>query len=165
MSARRKTAPWLDERIAPNGNAVHENFKVWFAQSKIADSKGPLTVYHGTDEEVTIFDRGIAYFSDDKGGAGRYGGCVIRLYLSIQNPYVHDDTLFGPSPEFIEELKAKGHDGIISDGEDPGERYFITFYPEQVKSATHNSGDYDPHNACIVDTTSPAPSRLKGPSL
>lgn len=162
---RARQKPWLDERIAPNGRAVRENFHAWFLDSAITDRDGaPLPAFHGTDDAVSQFDRGIAYFSSDKGGAGRYGAHVMAVYLAIRRPYIHDDTLFNPAPEFIEELKARGHDGVISCGEDPGERYFIAFYPEQIKSATSNSGNYDATSACIADSA-PAPQMRKGPSL
>lgn len=154
---RRRQKPWLDERLAPNGHPIKDNFALWFRDSVIVSKDGaPLPVFHGTDDDVHSFDRGIAYFSDDKAGAGRYGGHILTVYLSIRRPYIHDDTLFSPAPEFIEQLKAQGHDGIISAGEDPGERYFIAFHAEQVKSATSNSGVYDPARADIADSE-PAP--------
>jgi hypothetical protein len=42
-------SPWLDERIAPNGQSVRENFSNWFGDSVVVDASGrPLVVYHGT---------------------------------------------------------------------------------------------------------------------
>lgn len=122
-------------------------FKAWFKDSKVVDAQGkPLVVYHGTDEEINAFDKGhlgLAYFSSKKSGAGRYGSSIMKMYLSMQNPYTHDDTLFNPQPDFIANLNRQGYDGIISEGEDRGEKYYIAFNPNQIKSAAGNNGAFD----------------------
>lgn len=76
-----------------------QQFKRWFGKSKVVDADGnPMTVYHGTNKDFTVFDRakigsqtddGVYgsgfYFSSNKEQAEQYGN-VKEYYLSIQNP-------------------------------------------------------------------------------
>lgn len=90
-------------------------FKRWFGDSKVVDSKGePLVVYHGAAKDIAQFDvsrsgqstgnTGFygagAYFTQDTASAAGYAGWaqrteedapnLIPAYLSIQSPvYVH----------------------------------------------------------------------------
>lgn len=87
------------------------NFKNWFKNSKIVDASGnPLRVYHGTDRDFEVFQKGRKlknypkfntaqkhlghFFTDDPSYAERYAGrgfykddaVIMPVYLSIQNP-------------------------------------------------------------------------------
>lgn len=184
--SRRKTAPWLDDTVAPNGGLVRDNFRAWFRDSKVVTRSGrPLVVYHGTPSSFTNFQmndgvrlRG-AYFTSDKFGAedwGSRGGdeaIVIAAYLSLQNTATDDTSgpiwthLYGAlerqptQTEFTQALMDAGFDGYV--GSNFTERdaiEFVAFRPEQIKSATSNSGNYDPTSACIEDAAHiPAPKR------
>ncbi len=59
---------------------------------------------------------------------------VMPVYLSIKNPAIWPAK---PGPE---------HDGI----HDPEKGYWIAFKPEQIKSATGNSGSFDPSDPSIL---------------
>lgn len=56
MSARRNALPWLDDRVAPNGRRICDNFKDWFGQSKVLAGGEPLVVFHGTASDFSQFD-------------------------------------------------------------------------------------------------------------
>lgn len=135
MSARdpqpiTPAAPWLDERIAPNGKPVCENFATWFARSRVIDDAGmPLAVYHGGQSDITAFqpnDDGIffakhpdpasayAYGADEIDGVITEGANVTPVYLSLQNPLVTSD-------EWLEAFAAR-------------------FSEEEIKEAKHRLG-------------------------
>ena len=53
---QRAVQPWMDDRRAPNGNRVRDNFSDWFDDSKVVGPDGdPLTVYHGTKADFFAF--------------------------------------------------------------------------------------------------------------
>jgi len=115
------------------------NFRRWFGDSKVVDEKGePLVVYHGTDEEFTVFDKKKMregrygkrfYFADTPERAKAYGKNVMPVYLRITNP-------------------GFGGDGLIA-GSEVGNRIYMVFEPTQIKSAIGNNGDYSLTNADI----------------
>jgi hypothetical protein len=95
-----------------------ENFKNWFKNSKIVDASGkPLRVYHGTDRDFSVFQKGRQlkrypkfntaqkhlghFFTDDPSYAERYAGrgfdkddaVIMPVYLSIQNPKIEPLSL------------------------------------------------------------------------
>ena len=96
--------------IAPNGKPSNLNaeqyalvrtpaFKKWFGDwendpensSKIVDDNGePIVVYHTTDNDFTIFNDGIIFFSKDI--ISRFGKKVLKCFLSIKNPYTLNDA-------------------------------------------------------------------------
>lgn len=120
-------------------------------------------------------DYGVGfYFTQDPKLAARYatnagfsqgdqGGNVMPVYLSMKNPKIvkaafGDGDLWRSVPgantreELTEGLKAQGYDGVIVDGGRAGALYVkeaVAFYPEQIKSAVGNNGDFDPSNPDI----------------
>ena len=107
------------------------------------------------------------FFSDDPNTANTYAGDnpasnVMPVYLLLKKPFVMDmwrdfgklsdgkgivqDDLVKP---FIEQLKRKGHDGMILKGGDTY-RELMVFEPTQIKSATGNSGTFGINTASIV---------------
>ncbi len=151
-------------------------FKRWFGSSKVVDDQGkPLVVYHGTTSNFSNFSsefigegHGAAdwgdgfYFTDTPAAANTYaegeGGNVMPSYLKIENPATNevmmskevqdalDDGMgFDEVSEVLAEL---GHDGIVITHKG-GEREYIAFKPEQIKSATGNNGQFDPANTDI----------------
>lgn len=172
-------APWQDDRPAPNGAPVHENFANWFADSKVVDTMGrPLRVYHGTADDFASFDpakvgsrhvdteAGDAfYFTDDIStanwyaqSAGEQSGCgahVRPVYLSMRNPLVVDFQ--GEGLEYLGEeiTKAKrlGHDGLVAHNYNDGciATHYVAFRPEQIKSAIGNSGLFAANSPLLTD--------------
>lgn len=72
------------------------------------------------------------------------GASVYPVYLSLQNPLrVPTSKLI--NSHLIESAKSRGHDGIIADM--GGAAEYVVFKPEQIKSATGNSGSFDMGNA------------------
>ncbi len=99
---------------------------------------------------------------------GGDGGRVYPAYLSIKNPvrlpYFEGNSLgerLGATRESIaakiEEWKAKGYDGIVTESDDayhwmegtPRPAQYVAFEPTQIKSV-NNSGAFDPANPNIL---------------
>ena len=148
------------------------SFKKWFGDwendkenaSKVLDENGePLVVYHGTDADFTIFDASKSranmdiqgnFFSPWDIDAQGYGPNVRAFYLNIRKPanssqgYSTLNTYKGQNEAGIkarELLKSKGYDGVNNDNEE-----YITFEPNQIKSATDNNGNFDANNPDIL---------------
>lgn len=136
----------------------------------------PLRLYHGTRDDITVFDinhprrkdfgwlgDGV-YLTDDPWEGGYYsqakrgpnGPNVMPLYANVRNPYqateVEKERLKTASKDavraFTARVKAMGHDGVVLEKED-GVIELVAFEPTQVKSAIGNNGDFDPNNPDI----------------
>lgn len=135
-----------------------EAFKRWFGDSKVVDADGkPLVMYHATTADFDTFDttrRAVggegSWFSARpvNSFAGEEGGNIMPVYLSLQNPKVidlmrdNDDVL---KQKFIEQ----GHDGVVMK-RDGKIITAVAFYPEQIKSAIGNNGQFDSNNPNIL---------------
>lgn len=152
-------------------------FKSWFGDSKVVDSDGkPLVVYHGTADEITDFQVGGTYreghgkmmsgiyFSEYENTARSYSrtavnrkdmtkdhyGVVIPAYVSLKNPKFFDDVdKFQKASR--EKLQSQGYDGAIRLNPFGDKVEVVAFSPEQIKSATGNSGAFDPNNPSILE--------------
>jgi len=99
------------------------------------------------------------------------GENVLPVFLSIQNPFVadlaggaYDEVTFH---SIINEAAKAGHDGVIfrntlDEGFIEGASgvptdAYVAFSPIQIKSATGNSGAFDPDNPVIVASSIPPP--------
>ncbi len=138
-------------------------FRRWFGDSKVVDENGdPLVVYHGTKSAFSVFHpsrggefgSGI-YFSAFEPTARMFGGMqpgdgearVVAAYVSMRNPLITADRNI-PRGAGMKKLMRQGYDGVI--GIQPnGERQYVVFSPNQVKSATENSGAFDPSDPDI----------------
>lgn len=155
-----------DIRSKSNEPSDSPAFKAWFDQSKVVDGSGkPLVVYHGSRADILSFDPAMApetrakgmFFSPDKGTASAFaigdGGNVAPVYLSMQNPLEFEfNAAQYASPYYekmmMDEAVRAGHDGMVITS--PGRQtMYVAFYPEQIKSAIGNNGDFDPNNADI----------------
>mgnify|MGYP000047124005 CR=1 FL=1 len=184
----KKVTRLLDSDNLITGAERDANFKNWFGDSKVVDEDGkPLTVYHGSADDIKAFNLGHpnrkdsgwlgegVYTTDNAGTASTYSIMkagdenpnVMPLNLSLKNPYYatieekHAISKRGKAGarEFTEQLKEKGHDGVIlkyggDSAEDIGNREFVVFDPAQVKSI-HNEGTYDPKDANILKGIAP----------
>ena len=155
------------------GNVRSPEFQKWFAGSKVTDSNGePMRVFHGTDTAFNKFDankqrggdfgKGF-YFASSKSRAEDFGGHVIEVYLSLQNPYIvrgdvvkpngeiewgktpneeiaeiYPEAATVPKDEINSVLQRHGHDGLII-----GDN-FIAFHPNQIKSVFNRKPTGDP---------------------
>jgi len=153
----------MDERGALGITDTPE-FRNFFGQSKVVDAEGkPMVLYHGTRGDFSEFapssggelGRGI-YLADDplpaEGAAARQRGdggeSVMPVYVKMERPFhaTEREQVRGLGPT---KLQAMGYDGIIY--EPPhGDRQYVVFNPEQIKSATGNRGTFDPTSANIT---------------
>lgn len=136
---------------------VDEAAKAAMPNSKILDEDGSLLkVYHGSDQEFTVFDRSKAranmdiqgsFFSPWEEDADGYGATVRVFYLNITNP-ADEQTAYKALNKFKGENKAgvkariylgaRGYDGVNNSNEE-----YIAFKPEQIKSADPVTYDDD----------------------
>lgn len=169
----RPTTNSKGQPIHPTEEGVR-NFYKWFGDSKVVDEQGrPLVVYHGTRGDFDTFDAGRQgqsdfgasgrgfYFSQDPGTANVYATLspadgapnIVPVYLKLENPLELGAML--PQNEeqsraLTEAAKEAGHDGIVVRGADGVLDEVVVFRPEQIKSATGNTGAFDPANPDIL---------------
>lgn len=152
------------------------NFWRWFGDSKAVDGDGrPLVVYHATNEKFTEFKAGEKdglsgkgiYFSEYP--LGQFGENVMSVYLRIHAPITRQTEKPGmreinsagiPTkmvPDVLDQFPE--FDGVVN-------RMDITVKsPSQIKSATDNSGLFDPNSNRIddpMDRPEPAASMQRG---
>jgi len=141
--------------------------------SKVVDENGePKVVYHGTPNRFDIFDRdkgelndagwsgeGHYFYGDinESFGYKRGSGVIMNVFLNVREPYYisteeRDDLMDRDDREysirFSEDLKSEGYDGVYYNGDLRQE--WTVFKSEQIKSATDNTGTYDPQNPSIL---------------
>jgi predicted nucleotidyltransferase len=180
--------PIVESRL--NEYKDNQNFQKWFNGSKVVDANGePLVVYHGTSRDFGAFKKkGVKpnftspqkhlgyFFTDDPKYAGQYtgweNGSIMPVYLSIKNPKIESIKLIDEiedkwkqwqAKEYVENLKADGHDGIIFTGVARIGHLteYVAFYPSQIKSATGNKGSFDWDNDSIIDEYKDTPEFKK----
>ncbi len=89
------------------------------------------------------------------------GGNVMPVYVSLQNPKILsvsewgtlESAVDGDGGARVRAARAAGHDGVIVKrraGDEYDGDLVIAFRPEQIKSATGNSGAFDPSNPSIL---------------
>jgi hypothetical protein len=90
------------------------------------------------------------------------GANVMPIYLRAENPLVitEKDGFNAPEEAFdhnggalVSAAKTLGHDSVLfrrSKGDGYDETAVVAFKPEQIKSATGNSGEFDPANPSIL---------------
>lgn len=153
----RPTTNSKGQRIAQTEEGLR-NFWKWFGDSKVVDADGkPLVVYHGTQadfnefadvsgKKVRLLGNGF-YFTSSEDQATSYGKRVVAAYLKIENPRSNIETGLLPddSPDF---------DGAVATGvpgTPRGELVYVVRTPTQIKSATGNTGAFDPSNPNILN--------------
>jgi hypothetical protein len=134
-------------------------FKRWFGSSKAVDPSGrPLVLFHGTAVDFDVFEVGRrgAFFAENASFAssfcsGEGGGRLVPVFLRLLSPYVCHVGRRGPEiSALMARAKKAGHDGALVTYDDfPGERVFVVFRPEQIKSAIGNCGDFSPESPNI----------------
>lgn len=151
------------------------NFKNWFGDwendpeesSQMLDEEGkPKVFYHNTDALFNTFNPefngtntdagwlgdGFYFYGDENEGNG-YGKHNMAVYLNIRNPYyatsedverLSELNSREASKEFREQLEEEGYDGVYYNGDLRQEA--VVFYPNQIKSAENNNGDFSADN-------------------
>ncbi len=145
--------------------------------SKVVDENGePKIVKHGTPYTFSTFSKkkigsttdagwlgtGFYFYGNNEAYAQQYanGGVVLDTFLNICNPYFASYSEFEhlaevndreESAAFSEQLQEDGYDGVFFN-EDYNEEW-VAFEPAQIKSATDNTGAFDPHNPSILFQT------------
>jgi hypothetical protein len=122
-----------------------------------AGDKGDWDTYEAKQSEAEALEQSLA----DPANRGR-GQNLVPVYLQMNNPMVFDAK--GENPEgiggidkLIQKAKRAGHDGLIIQNFDDSaglsndiSDHYVVFKPEQIKSATGNSGAFDPANPNIL---------------
>lgn len=122
----------------------------------------------GNGEAQGWMASGAATWAADRDGSYAGGGNIMPVYLALQNPKAvtpaqmiaaHSDK--NAAIAIREQAISEGHDGLTFD--DAGERWHIAFNPAQIKSATGNTGAFDPTSDNVLfqdDPTLPFYSAL-----
>ena len=170
------------------------NFWAWFKDSKVVDKEGrPLVVYHGTDKDFNAFDRrkhgskdhgwyGVGHYftphTDTASAYADYGNeydprakysssapVVMPVYLSIQNPFIWDNTMsaaksLDEAKMITKSLTDLGYDGVFASnkyftGENSDKYEIVVFKGTQAKSSTGNNGNFDPKDDGIDYASTP----------
>lgn len=151
-------------------------FKAWFGDwendpanaSKVIDENGePLVVYHGSDADFDVFDRTKGrenmdiqgmFFSPWELDSKGYGKNVRAFFLNIRKPAVNGkayeafrryDGQNYAGIKAREDLESSGYDGAIDGDMEDEDLEFVAFEPNQIKSATENSGAFYADDANI----------------
>jgi hypothetical protein len=181
--------------IAPNGkpsNLTPEQYKLvrtpefiaWFGDwendpanaSKVVDENGePMVVYHGTNNDFTIFKlekptiaaygQGF-YFTNDKKFASNYArgenSKILSLFLKIIKVFdIYEDEFpkeyekysemsnnKGLSRDFTNKLVSQGYDGVYAKNK-YNENELVVFQPNQIKLADGTNTTFDAENPDI----------------
>jgi hypothetical protein len=147
------------------------------------DTGEPAIFYHGSQDDITAFDinhpnrkdkgwmgRGVyttsvpfiadSYSNLKPGPAGRN---TMALFAAVENPYVATIELkkklqFAPQweiDEFTDNLRYRGYDGVVLEFGD-GELELMAFSPNQIKSATGNTGQFGTATDNILFSMTPS---------
>ena len=150
--------------VNSNGRPIHSteqgviNFWKWFGDSKVVDEQGrPLVVYHGANKDFESFRDGyINFLSTNPKVASVIGRSIIPAYVKLLNPITLDAkarewdniTYEGKKIDTVDLGRIaykEGHDGVILKNiYEKGEKgdNVMFFDPNQIKSATGNSGEF-----------------------
>ena len=162
------------KRTDSEGTVLSAEQQEFFKNSKVRDEEGNLlVVYHGTDDDFTVFDRTKgrstmviqgSFFSPWELDASGYGSNVKAYYLNIKNPasegvaYKALNRFKGQNNAGVkarEYLESLGYDGVENSGEE-----YIAFNSQQIKSIDNLSPTENPdiryslrHSLGISDST------------
>lgn len=143
-------------------------FKAWFGDwendpdnaSKVVNPKTgePLVVYHYTEEQFDTFNLNKArqssdipafFFTTDPDMGMEYGSNEMQVFLNIKNPTNKPVISSGKDGKALrEELVQNGFDGTVVDDSYDGHLSieYAALRPNQIKSATGNTGAFDSGN-------------------
>ena len=116
------TDPDIRYSVSDNqGRTLSKGQQEYFKDSKVRDVNGNLlTVYHATDSEFTVFDKGKIgsgnggasfgqgfYFATYEDLASDYGGTIGKYYLNIKRPFDYYST---DKEYIVDMLEKSGYD-------------------------------------------------------
>ncbi len=142
-------------------HGTHRDFATFDENAPSSHIPLPGFYFTPNPDIASMFAESGAKMAQNK--AGRpfepVGATVMPAYLSIQNP-LDFDASEGVMKGFVSEkiikeiileAKRKGHDGVVIRGwrDGSGPVQYVAFKPEQIKSATGNTGQFSPDNADI----------------
>ena len=129
------------------------NFWQWFGDSKVVDAEGrPMVVYHGAQRgngNFTIFRQNSHFGTKEQAKNRARGGKLIPVYLKITNPKTTYDMFNTPRAwdAAVDYAKSQGYDGLFYNNQVEGDGIsYVSFSPTQIKSATGNTGAFDPNS-------------------
>lgn len=146
------------------------------ASKVVDDNGEPMVVYHGSRNSLTYFSKGFAgknnpdidvsrlgfFFTDDVEEAEYYTGKttndgyerdgdtpqVYNTFLNLRDPYEvstgKDATYYIDNNTQVLYAEDDGYDGVIVQGE--SNTVYLVFEPNNIKSATENTGSFDGMN-------------------
>ena len=136
----------------------------------------PMVVYHRTDNVFTKYDMGrlgemtdinasdwafaqtahlgIWTNSGEQLPIGEWQKYKMPLFVNIKNPIqfnslsslVEEIDIVGDAEELRLNIQNEGYDGIILKDEEFGNVSQVSFFPNQIKSATENNGEFSTEN-------------------
>lgn len=127
--------------------------------TKVVDENGkPKRVFHGTATDFTEFKAEKATLDGTDGLPGGfhftdraktgYGDKTMEVFLKMDNPMVVTSSARLSGDILMSDAIAKGHDGVIIKWGD-GTTQYVVPKATQIKSATDNTGAFDPTNPDI----------------
>ena len=147
-----------------NGQPIHptlegvRNFWAWFGDSRVVDAEGrPLVVYHGTNASFDYFKPneslgGLIFASETPDQASVFafasGANVMPVYLKAENPSPRV-VLAADEAKAAVRAKTKGYDALRMRDSASDVVNWGVFTPTQIKSATGNTGAFNPEDADI----------------
>lgn len=145
-TSRSNAAFFADQRegveASPDETFVYGDGPFYAA---IADASGEMLFSIGPHESRELAQDAAQASIDRYNADPHRGDAIVAAHLKLTNPLVLEGVI--PREAEFAAARAQGHDGIIArnvvDGIEHGDVY-VAFRPEQVKSATSNSGMYDP---------------------
>lgn len=147
---RNQETKTLEPRIVYHGSPT-KGIRIFNSEAHETINYNPTNLGYGTFF-TNLGSSAKAYARHGSLKTGRKGnGVTYPVYLNIKKPYTTGDFQLQRVPS-KETLMAQGYDGIIIDNYGT-EKWYIPFYPSQIKSATGNIGKFDPNNPDIRGNT------------
>jgi len=157
-----KGRKWLENSVASNSrqpqvsttfddSIIYDSSKM-SSVSKVVDDNGePLVVYHGTQAESFNEFSENSYFTNKKETAERYSDQlqpdgiertpnVYEVFLNIKK--IKEMPMFSLYEDYASQLKKRGVNGTIAPMGNSGAYEFVVQSPNQIKSATDNTGAF-----------------------
>ena len=137
-----------------------EAFKKWFEGSVVTENGKvggePLVVYHGTTENFDAFQTGNsgAYFTNKPEVSNGYAGGEGKYFTKSAGVEYRGRNLASAKAFRKRAMELEGHDGIII--KDRGQ--VIAFSPNQLKSASDNTGAFSRDNDDVRYSVSSNPT-------
>lgn len=150
----------------------HGSRSAGFTEFRIGESETGKGVFFSDNVFVAEdYASGTLDLDEDVTGKPHGSEGIYSVYLSLQNPKVIDvdgGKWFNlPMKQWLSEAESGGHDGVVLKNikdakfsKDMVSTVYVAFKPTQIKSATGNSGKFDPDSGDITKAA-PSPKRSR----